>query len=192
MWSASQPARPRRSNPAAMWTAQNFYKTSYKQQQEQATSTYTNQAQRPLWSYPKAAYTSQLGFFNTEAHGTMGKYGSNPILARHEQQKKGQFEKEREDIIDGKTRGMGDKPIVLGHDGSGPNNIYLQTVDFHKHKLATAKNGAARDFVKSKTNMVENYQVWLPGYAGYKPASILNDRGNVRPNCFDTQGETFN
>ena len=89
MRSASQPARPRRSNPAAMWTAQNFYKTSYKQQQEQATSTHTNQAQRPLWSYPKAAYTSQLGFFNTEAHGTMGKYGSNPILARHEQQKKG-------------------------------------------------------------------------------------------------------
>ena len=85
MRSASQPNRPRRSNPAAVRTAQNFYKTSYKQQQEQATSVRTNQAQRPLWSYPKNAYTSQLGFFNTEAHATMGKYGSNPIITRHEQ-----------------------------------------------------------------------------------------------------------
>ena len=102
MRSASQPNRPRRSNPAAVRTAQNFYKTSYKQQQEQATSVRTNQAQRPLWSYPKNAYTSQLGFFNTEAHATMGKDGSNPIITRHEQQQRGKFEVEKEDIIDGK------------------------------------------------------------------------------------------
>ena len=31
-----------------------------------------------------------------------------------------------------------------------------------------------------KNNIVENYNVKVPGYAGHKPASTMNDRGNLR------------
>lgn len=31
-----------------------------------------------------------------------------------------------------------------------------------------------------KNNIVENYNVRIPGYAGHKPASTLNDRGAIR------------
>lgn len=42
-----------------------------------------------------------------------------------------------------------------------------------------------------KQNIVENYSVKIPGYAGHMPMSVLNDRGNLRPNCLSTDGEAF-
>jgi hypothetical protein len=42
-----------------------------------------------------------------------------------------------------------------------------------------------------KQNIVENHSVRLPGYGGYKPMSVINDRGDVRPNCLTTTGEKF-
>jgi len=42
-----------------------------------------------------------------------------------------------------------------------------------------------------KQNIVENYCVKLPGYSGHMPMSSVNDRGIPRPNCLDTQGESF-
>jgi hypothetical protein len=32
-----------------------------------------------------------------------------------------------------------------------------------------------------KQNIVENYSVRIPGYAGHMPMSVLNDRGSIRP-----------
>jgi hypothetical protein len=42
-----------------------------------------------------------------------------------------------------------------------------------------------------KQNIVENHCVRVPGYGGYKPMSVINDRGNLRPYCLTTSGETF-
>lgn len=42
-----------------------------------------------------------------------------------------------------------------------------------------------------KQNIVENQNVRVPGYAGHKPMSVINDRGSLRPSCLETAGETF-
>ena len=42
-----------------------------------------------------------------------------------------------------------------------------------------------------KQNIVENQNVRLPGYAGHKPMSVVNDRGSLRPSCLGTNGEAF-
>ena len=42
-----------------------------------------------------------------------------------------------------------------------------------------------------KQNIVENHSIRIPGYGGYKPMSVVNDRGEVRPNCLTTTGEKF-
>lgn len=42
-----------------------------------------------------------------------------------------------------------------------------------------------------KQNIVENQNVRLPGYAGHKPMSVINDRGSLRPSCLETAGEKF-
>ena len=42
-----------------------------------------------------------------------------------------------------------------------------------------------------KNNIVQNYNVKLPGFAGHMPASCLNDRGIIRPRCTSVDGESF-
>jgi hypothetical protein len=42
-----------------------------------------------------------------------------------------------------------------------------------------------------KQNIVENYNVRIPGYSGHKPMSALNDRGSNRPSCLSSVGESF-
>jgi len=42
-----------------------------------------------------------------------------------------------------------------------------------------------------KQNIVENYQVRVPGYGGHKPMSVVNDRGTLRPSCLATTGESY-
>jgi len=42
-----------------------------------------------------------------------------------------------------------------------------------------------------KQNIVENYNLRIPGYGGHKPMSALNDRGTLRPQCLTTTGERF-
>ena len=42
-----------------------------------------------------------------------------------------------------------------------------------------------------KQNIVENYNVKMPGFAGHKPMSVMNDRGNARGQCLSVEGESF-
>lgn len=62
-------------------TATNFYKTSYQVNNETTTTKAkeTKQATRPFWSYPKEAYTSNRGAYETEHHAALGTFGHNPI-----------------------------------------------------------------------------------------------------------------
>jgi hypothetical protein len=65
-----------------------------------------------------------------------------------------------------------------------------------KAATRTWLSGMSKDFplaltLTLKQNIVENYCVKLPGYSGHMPMSSVNDRGIPRPNCLDTQGESF-
>jgi len=39
--------------------------------------------------------------------------------------------------------------------------------------------------------MIENYSVKVPGYSGHKPMNSINEKGTIRPNCLDINGEKF-
>ena len=54
-------------------------------------------------------------------------------------------------------------------------------MDVNGDAVEQAKGANLRDTVRQKTNIVDAYQVKLPGYAGYKAKSIINDRGMARP-----------
>jgi len=67
---------------------------------------------------------------------------------------------------------------------------FVPSIDINKNAYEQSKCKSPRTtFLKN--NISENYNVRLVGYAGAKPANAMNDRGNMRPSCFSTEGETF-
>ena len=70
-------------------------------------------------------------------------------------------------------------------------NGFIPKSDFNEKALEQSKlEGKDRNTIV-KQNIVENYTVKLPGYSGHKPMSTVNDRGVPRPNCLNTNGESF-
>jgi hypothetical protein len=69
-------------------------------------------------------------------------------------------------------------------------NGFIPKTDFNPLAVAQASTLDARETIV-KQNMIENYSVKLPGYAGHKPMNGNNERGLIRPNCLNTAGETF-
>jgi hypothetical protein len=69
-------------------------------------------------------------------------------------------------------------------------NGYLPKTDLNPTAILHGMGEAPRATI-IKQNIVENYSVKIPGYAGHMPMSVLNDRGNLRPNCLSTEGEAF-
>lgn len=69
-------------------------------------------------------------------------------------------------------------------------NGYIPKTDLNPAARDQGKCGVTRATI-IKQNIVENYQVKVPGYSGHKPMSVLNDRGSIRPNCLSTAGEAF-
>ena len=69
-------------------------------------------------------------------------------------------------------------------------NGYLPKTDLNPTAILQGTGEVARNTI-IKQNIVENYQVRIPGYSGHNPMSVLNDRGSLRPNCLSTTGETF-
>ena len=70
-------------------------------------------------------------------------------------------------------------------------NGYLPKTDMNAKALKQGALDLGRETI-IKQNIVENYQVKLPGYSGHKPMSTVNDRGNARPACLNTMDERFN
>ena len=67
---------------------------------------------------------------------------------------------------------------------------YLPRTDLNQHALKQGQGENTREtFIKQ--NIVENYNVRIPGYCGHKPMSALNDRGAIRPSCLTNNGESF-
>ena len=74
---------------------------------------------------------------------------------------------------------------IPGYNGFIPKSDFNQTALDQSKMLNKNRNTIV------KQNIVENYQVKLPGYSGHKPMSSVNDRGICRPNCLNTEGEKF-
>ena len=70
-------------------------------------------------------------------------------------------------------------------------NGFIPQAETNENAIQQSKAEAMRSAI-IKQNVVENQSVRLPGYAGYKPVSVINDRGSLRPSCLNTEGETFN
>lgn len=134
-----------------------------------------------MWSLPREAYTSNRAYFKTEYNNSFGQMGSDP-------REKLPYDATRQthetnDLTMGTTQVTTHIP---GYNGFIPKS------DFNEHALQQSKlEGKNRNTIV-KQNIVENYQVKLPGYQGHKPMSTVNDRGVPRLNCLNTDGESFN
>ena len=69
-------------------------------------------------------------------------------------------------------------------------NGFIPKTSFNPNAVKQASNLNARNTIV-KQNMIENYSVKIPGYAGHRPANGINEKGAIRPNCLDTHGEQF-
>ena len=69
-------------------------------------------------------------------------------------------------------------------------NGFIPTIDINENAVSQSKGQDARNTIV-KQNIVENYNVRVPGYSGHKPMSVINDRGSHRDKCLSTKGETF-
>jgi len=160
-------------NPASHW------KTNYQQNVDEATSTEPSRSIRPMWSLPRAAYSSKRSYFHTEYNKSMGTYGHNPRNKLNGDTEK--IDNENHELTMGTTKVTKHIP---GYNG------YLPKTDLNTRALSQAALDGNRNTIV-KQNIVENYQVKLPGYSGHKPMSTTNDRGMARPACLNTQGESF-
>lgn len=60
----------------------------------------------------------------------------------------------------------------------------------NENAVGQSKGAAVRNTI-IKQNIVENYSIKVPGFAGHKPMSVMNDRGKPRAACLGTEGESF-
>lgn len=109
----------------------------------------------------------------------MGTYGDNPRNKLNQESDK--QENENHELTMGTTKVTKHIP---GYNG------YLPKTDLNTKALQQSALDGNRDTI-IKQNIVENYQVKVPGYSGHKPMSTTNDRGTARPSCLNTQGENF-
>lgn len=156
------------------------WKSNYAGENEKTQSRPKSQAQRPFWSYPKREHVARRTFFKTEYHNTLGNYGHNPRTILNAESTK--LENEANELTMGSTKVTQHIP---GYGG------FIARTDLNEKALEHSKSNAARELMRNKINLNENFNVKIPGYSGYKPMSCFNDRGQVRPNLFSTQGETF-
>lgn len=138
-----------------------------------------SKSERPLWSINRVAYSSKRSNFGTEYQASLGTYGHNPMNRIPADSTK--MTNEKHCLTDGTTKTTTHIP---GYNG------FIPKTDFNPLAVAQASTLDARETIV-KQNMIENYSVKLPGYAGHRPMNGCNERGTIRPACLDTKGETF-
>lgn len=136
-------------------------------------------SQRPVWSYPRQAYSSKRSYFQTEFQKSIGTHGHNPrAKLPGESESQGN---EHHELTVGTTKTTTHIP---GYNG------FIPKTDFNAGAVAQASTLGNRNTI-IKQNIIENYSVKVPGYSGHKPMSCANEKGTIRPNCLDTTGEQF-
>lgn len=69
-------------------------------------------------------------------------------------------------------------------------NGFIPQIDINDNAVEQSKGEKTRNTI-IKQNIVENYNVKMPGFAGHKPMSVMNDRGKTRAQCLSVEGESF-
>lgn len=162
------------SHSAAHWGS------VYKNEVEQNSKLAPIKSERPIWSLPREAYSSKRSYFKSEYQNSLGTFGHNP---RDELPSDSQKQSHKvHDLTMGTTQTTCHIP---GYNGFIPKS------DFNAKAAEQAKLADKSRATIVKQNIVENYQVKLPGYSGHKPMSTVNDRGACRPNCLNMEGEAF-
>lgn len=134
---------------------------------------------RPLWSIYRQAYSSARGYYSTEYSELMGKLGHNPRnLLPHDSTKQ---ENSNNVLTIGTTKVTKHIP---GYSG------FIPSVDVNPTAVSHGEGKETRETI-IKQNIVENYPVRVPGYQGHRTMSVVNDRGDLRPHCLSTKGESF-
>ena len=159
-------------NPASHWGS------SYKQIVHQVENGERNPSQRPTWSINRVAYSSGRGNYTTEFKASLGGAKPRDILNQDSEC----MENRKDELTAGSTKVTSHIP---GYNG------FIPSQDINESAVNQAKGQAIRNTI-IKQNISENYNVKIPGYAGVKPMSVINDRGSLRGSCFSTAGETFN
>ncbi len=176
-----QPSAFAQTGKATLSSSASHWQTVYKTEVQENLKNEPIKSQRPLWSLPREAYSSRRAYHETEYTNSLGKHGHNPrdILPHDATKQANQVH----ELSMGTTKTTTHIP---GYNGFIPRS------DFNGTALGQSKleGGKTRDTIL-KQNIVENYQVKLPGYSGHKPMSTVNDRGAARPACLNTQGESF-
>eukprot|EP00351_Strombidinopsis_sp_SopsisLIS2011_P007352 CAMPEP_0116875810 /NCGR_PEP_ID=MMETSP0463-20121206/7908_1 /TAXON_ID=181622 /ORGANISM="Strombidinopsis sp, Strain SopsisLIS2011" /LENGTH=143 /DNA_ID=CAMNT_0004522099 /DNA_START=269 /DNA_END=700 /DNA_ORIENTATION=- len=78
------------------------WKTNYTNNVEIATQSEHSKSQRPVWSLPRAAYSSKRSHFTTEYNKSMGTYGHNPRNKLNQESDK--MENENHELTMGTTK----------------------------------------------------------------------------------------
>ncbi len=160
-------------NPTSHW--QSTYKN--------VVNTTTNQdrivSRRPTWSVNRVAYSSGRGIYKTEFQESFGSHGHNPrnILPNEASA----LPQKQDELTVGTSKVTSHIP---GYNG------FIPAIDINEQAVSQSKGSEARQTI-IKQNIVENYNVKVPGYSGHKPMSVVNDRGQARGQCLSTEGEKF-
>ncbi len=180
-WKSSSVSETSKSSSTVQPAA--FWKSTYKHNVNDALSRPMHRANRPEWSLPRQAYTSQRTFFVTENMKSFGTYGSKPIRSIRKRSTRTHvsisFCTNSASVGTTKTT-----KHIPGYSG------FLPKTDLNPQAVAQGQGAKLRETI-IKQNIVENYNVKIPGYSGHKPMSALNDRGAIRPSCLTNTGEAF-
>jgi len=160
-----------------MGNTTSHWKTNSQMTNENQMASHLTISEKPLWSYPRQAYTSKRGYYQTEFQKSIGTHGHvprNKLTSESEMQGN-----EHHELTVGTTKVTTHIP---GYNG------FIPKTDFNPGAVQQASTLNTRQTI-IKQNMIENYQVKIPGFAGHKPANGINERGVIRPNCLNIDGE---
>ena len=168
-----------KAGSAALGNTTSHWKTNSQQTNESQLAAPVTVSQRPVWSYPRQAYSSKRGYFQTEFQKSMGTHGHNPRNQLN---------------ADSEVQGNQAHELTVGTTKTTTHipgyNGFIPKTDFNPLAVQQSANLVNRNTIV-KQNMIENYSVKMPGFAGHKPANAINEKGNIRPNCLNINGETF-
>jgi len=138
-------------------------------------------ATRPDWTLHKEPHSVQGGPRTSDYKGQFGERGTNPIQKLTRTVMMPPVPKSEEGLKLGTTLSSYHVPGYTGHIPKS-----LAVADTWDQAL-----GVNTRTTIIKQNIIENYQTRVPGYSGHRPMNAVNDRGNLRQNCFSTAGERF-
>ena len=121
------------------------WKSNYKAVNDDQLSKPLTKSERPVWSYPRKAYSSKRSYFSTEYQKSLGTYGHNPRNKLPEDATK--TLNENHELTAGTTK---TSTHIPGYNG------FIPKTDFNPLAVKQANELDARETI-IKQNIIENY-----------------------------------